>query len=251
MESTEEFINQWLDRAIGEFDTNPVCSKLIRRLAQESPETFVRSALRRLGVPDQSAALHLLTALILRDSAVFEFLARPGATTYEPSRCVLCRLMSIEPTYDIKVAKQLPDRNGSNHHTAMKGARGARLIELLDDVSPGRRLVPLLAHLAQSHDPLLRQRATLFVGRRTPSLVIGGKPLEQGDLLVPANAAAPANDLAKAAVAGTDIASEAQNAEPQEAAHPVVEETIPAPRPEPAFALRLDGSSFRSAQRPG
>ena len=188
MGTTQEFVDEWLDRAISEFDTNPLCSKLIRRLAQESPEAFGQAALLRLGAPEQSAALHLLTALMLRDNAVFEFVSQPGNKAYVRSRCVLVRLISIEPSFDVKLAKQLPDRTGSNYHTALTGARGARVLELLDDVSPGRRLVPLLAHLAESFDPLLREKATLFVGRRIQSAAWAAKQLEQPDNKVRASA---------------------------------------------------------------
>jgi hypothetical protein len=188
MDRTQEFVDHWLDRAMEEFDDNPLCSTLIRRLAQESPEPFAQAALRHLGQPGQSTALTLLAGLMLRDNAVFEFLAQPGKKALERARFVIGRLMLLDPSFDVKVAKQLPDRTGVNQATALTGVRGARILEILDEVSRGRRLVPLLAHLPESTDPLLSEKATLFIGRRVQSAAWAEKQMDAPDPKVRANA---------------------------------------------------------------
>ena len=81
----------------------------------------------------------------------------------------------------------LPDRTGVNHSIALDGARAGRAIEVLDAGSKGRRLLPVLSHLADSRDPKLCAQATLFIGRRIQSPAWAEKQLEQRDPRVRAN----------------------------------------------------------------
>src|SRR5205823_1782944 len=60
--------------------------------------------------------------------------------------------------------------------------------DLLDETSQGRRLLPILGHLADSPDPQVSAKATLFIGRRVQSSVWAEQQLERDDERVRANA---------------------------------------------------------------
>jgi hypothetical protein len=188
MDSNQQLVDSALDRAVAQFDYNPRCSDLIRRLAQEHREAFANAATRHLGTPGQSTALRYLAALMTREKSVFEKLSDPGPAARQRSAQMLHRLLMVDPSFDIKLAKQLPDSLGSNHDRALTGARGVRALEVLDQNSRGTRLVPILAHLVDHSDPKLSAGATLFVGKRMQNPEWVAKQLKHGDPRVRANA---------------------------------------------------------------
>src|ERR1700744_6550974 len=126
MDSTQQLVDSALERAVAQFDYNPRCSELIRRLAAESPAEFGNAAARQLGKPDHSAGLRYLAALMTREKSVFERLSDPGPAARHRSAQMLHRLLAVDPSFDIKLAKQLPNSLGTNHDRALTGARGVR-----------------------------------------------------------------------------------------------------------------------------
>jgi hypothetical protein len=162
---------------------------LLRRLARESKEPFIEAALRHLGEScTKSAAQRLLSSLVAREPVVFQRLSDPGDAARTRAGNTFLNILAVDSSFDVRVAKMLPDRDGHNHHVAITGERGGRTIEVLDDGSRGQRLVPLLSHLVESADPWLSTRAARFIGRRIRSAAWAGRVLEQSDerLRVPA-----------------------------------------------------------------
>lgn len=189
MHSDQALVDMWLDRAVLEFEENPLCTQLMRRLALERPELFSRSALRYLGKPgEQTGAMRFMTSLVLRQKHVYDRISDPGRIALDRAMVLFNRLLTLDPSFDVKVAKMLPDRTGVNHSIALEGSRAARAIEVLDAGSRGRRLLPVLSHLADSRDPRLCARATLFIGRRMKSPAWSERQLENPDQRVRANA---------------------------------------------------------------
>ncbi len=162
-------INNYLDRAIAEFSVNPLSARLIRRMANELPDLFVAGAIRYLDSTDHSSAHHFLTSLMLRQHRVFDEVADPARGPLPRSLNLFNRLWKIDPCFDVKLARKLPDRAGHNHSEAFDRARSCRAIDVLNETSVGRRLVPILGHLVESPDPVLAAKATLFIGRRMQS----------------------------------------------------------------------------------
>jgi hypothetical protein len=188
VETKQEFADKWLDRAVEEFDRNPRCLQLIRRLAEEDPVSFANAAMRHLGGSGQSAALRYLAALMVREKSIFEKLSDPGDAAMARSQSVVQRLLAVDPSFDIKFAKQLPDRTGTNHKQALTGARGVRAMEVLDKASASPQVVPIVSHLVDSDDPRLSAGTALFVGRRTKNPDWAERLLDHGDSRVRANA---------------------------------------------------------------
>jgi HEAT repeat protein len=62
------------------------------------------------------------------------------------------------------------------------------VLDILDEISPGRRLLPVLSHLVSGDDRKLSSRAALFIGRRVQSAEWAAKQLLHGDERVRASA---------------------------------------------------------------
>lgn len=161
--------NNYLNRAIAEFSTNPLSARLIRRIANDLPELFVAVAVRYLDTSDQSTAHHFLANQMLRQESVFEEIADPRRGPLTRSLNLFNRLWRVDPCFDVKLAQKLPDRTGHNHSVAFDRARSCRALDVLNETSVGRRLVPIVGHLVESADKMLAAKATLFIGRRMQS----------------------------------------------------------------------------------
>ena len=169
METEQQNVDKWLDRAITEFSTNPLSTQLIRRLARECTESFSIAAIRHLETAEQAQADRFLTVLLLQQGSLFERISDPAQGSRERSLNLFKRLLALDPSFDVKLARMLPNRWGANHSEAYRGARAARTLDILDETSVGQRLLPVLSHLVNSPDPSTCATATLFVGHRLKS----------------------------------------------------------------------------------
>jgi hypothetical protein len=181
-------VDVYLDRALAEFGTNPQAVRLLRRFAAETPDLFQVAALRHLESTEQSQAHRLLTVLMMQQESTFELLLLPGQDSRARAVHLMRRFLRVDPSIDVKLAKRLPDRNGTNHATALAGPRAARVLDLLDETSSGRRLLPIVGHLSDSPDPHISAKATLFIGHRVQSAAWVAEQLERNDKRVRANA---------------------------------------------------------------
>lgn len=188
METEQQNVDKWLDRAITEFSTNPLSTQLIRRLAREYTESFSIAAIRHLTTTEHAQADRFLTVLLLQQGSLFERISDPGQGSRERSVNLFKRLLAVDPSFDVKLARMLPDRSGVNHSNAYRGARAGRTLDILDETSAGRRLLPVLSHLVNSPDPSTCATATLFVGHRLKSPQWAAKQLDRSDNRVRANA---------------------------------------------------------------
>lgn len=188
MDADQKLVDSYMDRAVEEFDANPLSTQLIRKFADQMPDMFVPAAIRHLATTRQSNAHRFLSILMLRQqSALMEHLTNPKETRHLAIN-LFRRVAQIDPAFDVKLARRLPDRVGTNHHEALSGARAGRTLEILGETSRGRRLIPILGHLVESCDALLRDKATLFIGRRVQSTAWAERQLAKSDDRVRANA---------------------------------------------------------------
>lgn len=170
MSADQQIVDKYVDRAVEEYQKNPLAPKLLQRLSDEMPEQFCASALRHLENSQKQDAHRLLTILMMRQPTLFEFIENPALGTRQKAVRVVRRMMEYDTSFDVRIARRLPDRGGLNHHQALRGLRASRVLDILDEVSEGRRLLPVLSHLVQSDDPKLSAKATLFIGRRVKSV---------------------------------------------------------------------------------
>ena len=184
----QSLISTYLNRAVAEFGTNPLSARLIRRMASQLPDLFLGAAVKYLESRDDSAAHRLLASMMLRHPLAHEEIADPGRGALERSIALFMRLWKVDPSFDVKLARKLPDRHGLNHCEAFDAPRSYRVLDVLDETSTGRRLVPVLGHLIDSTDPRIAAKATLFIGKRIQSAEWAARQLTRNDPSVRANA---------------------------------------------------------------
>ncbi|HZL56425.1 MAG TPA: HEAT repeat domain-containing protein [Bryobacteraceae bacterium] len=177
----------YLDRAMAEFDVNPVAARFLRRLAKEVPDAFFSLAVDRLSSDAKSNAHRFLAMLVLRQDSLLKRLANPAFSTRDNAVILFRRFLEVDPLSDVRLAQLLPSRN-SHSPDLLNGSQAERALDILDATSSGRRLLPFVLHLPENGDPRISAKATLFVGHRIKSPEWTARQLCRPDQRVRANA---------------------------------------------------------------
>jgi len=184
----ERIAQKYMNQAVEEFNSNPLSLGFLRRLANEAPGIFFPEAIRHLKSNDKSNAHRFLTILTLRFDDLTDYLADPTNAPRDVATKLLKRFLAVDPSFDVRLAHKLPDRVHANSAIAFDSAKSTRALDILDETSRGRRLVPILGHLPASSDSKIAAKATLFVGRRVQSPAWSAKHLSSTDQRIRANA---------------------------------------------------------------
>jgi len=184
----QQLVDTYLHQALKELHVSPLSKQLIRRLATEESGCFTEAALKFLEKDGESGAHRYVSALLLGQPDIFDQISDPAKGSLQRAITLLRRMIAIDPSFDVKLARKLPDRSGANGAEAYEGMQAGRTLEILDRVSVGRRLVPVLGHLVRSPDPRLCAQAILFVGRRIQNPVWTERQLMHANDRVRANA---------------------------------------------------------------
>jgi hypothetical protein len=147
MAASQQLIDDLLARAVAEFDTNPLCSQ---------------------------------------QPSIFDQLMNPLYGSKQRAVHLFRRFLAIDPSFDLRLARKLPDKQGANGYCDCRSAE--RAIEILDEASRGHRLLPVLGHLVHSDDSRMSAKATLFVGRRLQNPEWTARQLKRDDARIRANA---------------------------------------------------------------
>ena len=105
MGDTQQLIDSYVHRAVEEFRENPLCTKLLRRLADELPDRFCLSAMLQLERNKDSDASRLLTILLLRQPDLYENLCNPLRGSRERA-IVLASLESVRRAMAARLTRQ-------------------------------------------------------------------------------------------------------------------------------------------------
>ena len=189
MRVDSQTVEKYLGRAIEEFHSNPLAVQLMRRLSVEGQEVFVSAALKYMLEPEQNNAHRMLGHLLLRQDSLLDQIANPESNTRAGAVDLFRRFHSLDSCFDVRLARKLPGRGSSwGGPGNFNSDKSARALDILDETSQGRRLLPILGHLPDSHDPRISSRATLFVGRRVRSADWTARQLGRSDPRIRANA---------------------------------------------------------------
>ena len=169
-----------------DFDREPVANrKRISDILQREPEVFCRTTIEILKKDTGSRAAHHLVALLISGDLLFRALCDP-ALDRELAAELARQARLGDPTVDIRLARQLADSNSSDR--AMAPGMAERLLEIVDRISDGNRLLPSLMRILRHDNPYLRSKAVLMIGRSGRSLSWIEKRLQESDTRVRANA---------------------------------------------------------------
>ncbi|HEX3877379.1 MAG TPA: HEAT repeat domain-containing protein [Bryobacteraceae bacterium] len=106
-----------------------------------------------------------MAGLLASGDHLFEALCDPALTLDEA--IMLARTaLKVEPKADVNVAKCLADQA----HEGVSAAAATRLMEVLDTVSDGNRIMSSLLRLMRLTDKQVRSKAVLMIGRATRSV---------------------------------------------------------------------------------
>jgi hypothetical protein len=111
--------------------------------------------------------------------AFISYLTTPGrfdrGTVIDICRC----LLRFSPSFDIKLARLLPQRYGDEH--PLETTEVLAVLDILNEISTGPRLVLVLKHLGQHPDERIASKALLLLGSRLHNRHWLSKSLETAD----------------------------------------------------------------------
>jgi HEAT repeat protein len=136
----------------------------------------------------ESPAYRFLALLLIRQESFFERFADPARCSTESAVHLFRRLLAVDPVLDVKLARMLPGRNDLSDANALSGGAVERAMGILDQTSPGPRLMSVVAPLLNNSDPRVSSKGALFVGRRVNDPAWTAKQLSREDQRLRANA---------------------------------------------------------------
>lgn len=156
-------------RAVENFETDRANAIVLRRLAKEDPASFVERGLEILRAGADTPVSGCLADLLLKMPSFFLALCDPRNLKYEDALALAARLMARDPIFDTRLAQCLPGR-GDKSAEMLRGAAAERALDILDEVSIGQRLIPILSHLTTHSDARLSSKVALILGKRVQNL---------------------------------------------------------------------------------
>ncbi len=96
-----------------------------------------------------------------------------------PRLTELCRqFAAVDKRFDIRLANLLPGRTEDRYNLDPEAV--ARILEVLNEISVGPRLILLLSHLTHDPQPKIAEKATVLMGRRVCNTGWSQRRLESG-----------------------------------------------------------------------
>lgn len=176
-EEIAEAVEYWVSRYVA----NPsVAARHMRELAARKPEQFAQGALALYEAGRWGEAAPILARLLSRDGKTAANLCDPAASL-ENSLCMAKVLLQHEPRFDIGFAKSLLD---DDQMTAAERQRG---MAILQQLTSGSRMTPILIQFLREPDTRVRSKAALMFGQIMPAQRIMERLMGDEDARVRAN----------------------------------------------------------------
>ncbi len=170
MKTEQQKIGDILRRAAYDFERNGLSRGAIRKCEQEAPDAFLSEGLRVLQDADDSAGYRFLAVLLARMPAVFQRLCDRWHFNRQQAISIARRLHAVDLNFDTRMSGLLPDRNNTPKPFSLEGEFAERALEILDEISPGRRIIPIMRHLTEHSDSKIASKAGLLIGKRLQNL---------------------------------------------------------------------------------
>lgn len=136
----------------------------ISDLASSKPEVFFGAAVWLLGRETAPGGRQSPYACLLERPEFLLQLIRPDRFS-RPQLLDMCRrLKKIDDALDVRLAGLLPGRSVDPY--GLEPEVVIRVLDMLNEISPGPRLILILNHLTQHADQRIAAKATLLVGGR-------------------------------------------------------------------------------------
>ena len=151
-----------IDALIGQFDLSPFAiSRALRQLRELEPIPFQEAALGAIaGLPESSGTRFIATLVILNEP-VLELIVNPAAFEAERARRIVQAIRRTDSQTEAKLLRLI----SANPARPLPQAVTDRILDIVDSVSEGPRLVPVLMQIYRSANAHLRARLALSIGR--------------------------------------------------------------------------------------
>lgn len=133
-------------------------------LSRDRPDLFVPAAMSLIELPPSSDSQRYLCNYLISMPAFLAFIGHPDQFSRDELARVLRSLMQIDPLVDAKLAATL--RTWRRDDAKVDKAVILRILDVLDEISPGRRLVMTLSPLVRDDEQPVASKAALIMGRR-------------------------------------------------------------------------------------
>jgi len=151
-----------LDSLIAQFDGNPFAiSRVMRQLRDTDFGRFQESALRAIASLPESSGIRFLATLIPLSEPVLEIVANPIAFDEPSARRIIEVLRRIDSQAEAKLLRLITSNPGRPLPPPMID----RILDIVDALTEGPRLVPALMQIFRSANPYLRARLSLSIGK--------------------------------------------------------------------------------------
>jgi len=151
----------------------------ILALAEQDPELFFTAALALLeSVSDPHVSRkHYLTLL---DCPLFLIqLISPDRFSFDQVLETCRRFIKIDTRFDIRLARLAPGRSEDKYGLDVPFIM--RILDILNEISVGPKLVLILNHLTRHHDSRVASKAILVLGRRIQNRGWAGRLFKSKD----------------------------------------------------------------------
>lgn len=157
-------------------DGNP--RALIEDAIESDPEIFFQAGFHLLQSTPPCPERGRIFAGILGQPAFLLALIRRGRFPVR-ELCRICKKFSTIDRYlDLRLARLLPGRWEDTY--SLPAEVIVRILHVLEEISDGARLIPVLSHLTSHAHPAVAERATLLVGKRVRNWGWAQRRLESG-----------------------------------------------------------------------
>ena len=182
----EGAVASWLQAMVRERGQNRSAGSAIRQKAAQAPERLCAAALAALEEESDEHSGRWLYAQLTEGPEFLLELVNPERFSRGQLAAVCRHLLSLDGQLDVRLARLLPGREENVWGLSREAV--LRILEVLDEISPGGRLILLLNHLTRNPDPSIAAKATLLIGKRLRNQDWVARQLESPDGRVRASA---------------------------------------------------------------
>jgi hypothetical protein len=160
----EQAVRATLHRALQTLTQPEDLATRVGSLAAHSPGLFFAAALSLLGSTTDPGARRRIYNSVADCPEFWSELLAAGRFSRSELLEVGQYLMTIEGLMDVRLVRLFPGRTMSDSKLSQEAV--LRALDLLDQLSPGSRLILLVNHLTQHANQRIASKATILVGRR-------------------------------------------------------------------------------------
>ncbi len=159
-----------LVQSVADFSNDRRAAGHIRWFAEHAPEILFSAGIEILLNGSDSTGVRYLCMQMLKEPGFFREMTDPWKYSVTQAVKLGRKLLAVDRSIDIQLARCLPARNGNDSGALLSGEWAERALLVLDEISVGRRIVPVLNHLSKHNDVRISSKSALLVGKRVQSL---------------------------------------------------------------------------------